>query len=291
MGLTELGLLFCAAVWGSTFALTKNVLDGVDPIIMVAYRFLLAAAVLFPAFLARKKMSQFLGESALLAVLLTILYVTQTVGLFYTSAANSGFITGLFVLFVPLFLFIFFRKVPSLLELAAAGLAVCGLWLLTGGVEKANRGDALTVLAAAAYAAHLLATDKYVKAEADVVLLAFHQFWMTGLMALAIAASFGASWRVETRSAGGAIVFLALLPTIAAFFIQMRAQKSASPLKVSLIFSLEPVFAAAFAWTWGGERFALARAAGGAVIVAGMILGEMGKFSLLRGRQKEVLPV
>ena len=154
-----------------------------------------------------------------------------------------------------------------------------------------NRGDVLTVLAAAAYAAHLLVTDKYVKAEADLILLAFHQFWMTGLLALLIVGGLGLPLRVKTAGVADVIVFLALFPTILAFFIQMLAQKRASPLKVSLIFSLEPVFAAAFAWTWGAEPFAPARAAGGGLIVLAMIAEDILKLPLLRGRKKEILPV
>ena len=77
------------------------------------------------------------------------------------------------------------------------------------------------------------------------------------------------------------MVFLALIPTLSAFFIQIAAQRRISPLKVSLIFTLEPVFAAFFAWTLGGESFDAAKAAGGGLIVAAM-----GFDSLFRGKEK-----
>jgi drug/metabolite transporter (DMT)-like permease len=70
----------------------------------------------------------------------------------------------------------------------------------------------------------------------------------------------------------------------------MWAQKFTAPVKVSLIFSLEPVFAALFAWTLGGEHFVPARAAGGGLIVAAMMAGELSKLDLLKGRRKEILP-
>lgn len=289
--LVNAGLLYCAAIWGSTFYLVKGALDAVDPVAMVAYRFLLAAACLLPWVLRKKRPGALIKEAAILAALLFILYVTQTVGLGYTSASNSGFITGLFVLFVPVFLLLFFRRPPTRVQWAAAALAVAGLWLLTGGVSEINRGDALTVAAALTYAGHLLATDKFVRADADATLLAFHQFWMTGLLALVLTWATGRPLAVRTCSASGVILFLALLPTLSAFYIQMRAQKVASPVKVSLIFSLEPVFAALFAWTLGGERFVPARAAGGLLIVAAMMIGELSKLDLLKGRRKEVLPV
>lgn len=286
----DLGLVYCAAVWGATFYMVKDALAGVDPVAMVAHRFLLAALLLAPWALVRPSRGRHLREAALLAVLLFLLYATQTVGLGYTSASNSGFITGLFVIVVPVFLLVFFRKPPTRVQWVSSGLALVGLWLLTGGVSSVNFGDAITLVAAATYAAHLLATDKYVRADADAVVLAFHQFWMTGLMALVYCLASGRPLAVSGDKAAGTIAFLAVVPTLSAFFIQMWAQTFTAPIKVSLIFSLEPVFAALFAWTLGGEAFLPARAVGGALIVAAMMAGELSKLDLLKGRRKEVLP-
>ena len=286
----DLGLVYCAAVWGATFYMVKDALAGVDAVAMVAHRFLLSALLLAPWALVRPSRGRHLKEALILAVLLFLLYATQTVGLGYTSASNSGFITGLFVIFVPVFLLLFFRQPPTAVQWASSGLALIGLWMLTGGISSVNFGDVITLVAAATYAAHLLATDKYVRADADAVVLAFHQFWMTGLMALAYCLLSGRSLAVEGDKAAGTIAFLAAFPTLSAFFIQMWAQKFTAPVKVSLIFSLEPVFAAVFAWTLGGERFVAASAAGGALIVAAMMAGELSKLALLKGRRKEVLP-
>lgn len=286
----DAGLLYCAAIWGSTFYIVKDALSGVDPVAMVAHRFLLAAFLLAPWALSRRSRAKHLKESAILAALLFALYATQTVGLGHTSASNSGFITGLFVLFVPLFLLVFFGRPPTRAQWAASALALAGLWLLTGGVNAVNYGDVITLVSAATYAGHLLATDRYVRADADPVVLAFHQFWMCGVMAAVWCAAAGRPLGVATESAARVIMFLAVAPTLSAFFIQMYAQRTVAPLKVSLIFSLEPVFAALFAWTLGGERFTVLGAAGGGLIVAAMVSGELSKLDLLKGRRKEVLP-
>jgi drug/metabolite transporter (DMT)-like permease len=161
---------------------------------------------------------------------------------------------------------------------------------LTGGVNGVNKGDALTLVSAATYAGHLLVIDRFVKKGADTVVLAFHQFWMTGLLTLAAAAFTAPSWSVG-RSAGWTILFLALVPTLSAFFVQMSAQKHTSPIRVALIFSLEPVFAAVFAWTLGGEPFRPSCAAGGLLIVAAMMSAELSKLTVPSGRKKELLPV
>lgn len=288
---TEIGLFYCAAIWGATFYMVKGALDSVDPIMLVGYRFLLSAALLIPFAFARRKKEQLLKPAAILAALLATLYVSQTIGLRYTTASNSGFITGLFILFVPAFLFLFFRKSPTWPQRIAVALALAGLWVLTGGVSSFNKGDAMTLISAVTYAGHLLATDLYVKRDADAVLLAFHQFWMAGAICLFLGAASGVPMRIDSLNAGAVVVFLAVFPTLSAFFIQMVAQKKVAAVKVALIFSLEPVFAAIFAWTLGGERFRATSALGGGMIVAAMVISESSKLGLDRVFRKEVLPV
>jgi drug/metabolite transporter (DMT)-like permease len=258
---------------------------------MVAYRFLLAAVVLSPWALTRPGIRRHLKESFWLSALLAALYISQTVGLQWTSASNSGFITGLFILFVPIFLWAFAGDRPAGYQSAAVALALAGLWLLTGGPTGFNRGDAWTLVAAATYAGHLLVIDRTVKKGADTVVLAFHQFWMTGLLTLTAAAAWTRPWSVGSPRAAATIVFLALVPTLSAFFVQMIAQKRAQPLRVALIFSLEPVFAALFAWTLGGELFRPSGALGGLLIVAAMVVSELSKLTVPSARRKEILPV
>lgn len=288
---SDLGLFYCAAIWGSTFIVTKGALDAVDPVVMVAIRFVISAGLLLPWVLKRRDKGRHMKEGFCLSLLLATLYLTQTTGLLYTSASNSGFITGLFIIFIPVFMFLFRREKPARLQWISSALAVAGLWLLTGGPSGFNLGDALTLAAAAAYSAHLIVTDKYVKAEADTVLLAFHQFWMVSALSFAVAVFKGASLAVASLNGWGVIVFLAVFPTLTAFFIQMLAQRHSEPFKVGIIFTLEPVFAALFAWTWGGEGFVPVKALGGLLIVSGMLLGELAKFDFRRAVKKEVLPV
>ncbi|OGR61292.1 MAG: hypothetical protein A2X34_06805, partial [Elusimicrobia bacterium GWC2_51_8] len=253
--------------------------------------FFISAAFLLPWVLKRKAFAAQMKEGFILSLLLSVLYLTQTTGLLYTTASNSGFITGLFIIFIPVFMFFFRRQKPSRLQGVSAALAVCGMWFLTGGVGGFNLGDALTLIAAAAYSAHLIITDKFVKADADTVMLAFHQFWMVSAISFGLALIKGCPLGVSSLSGWGVITFLALFPTLSAFYIQMLAQKHSEPFKVGLIFTLEPVFAAVFAWTLGGEKFFWASAAGGFLIVSGMIIGELSKFNFKRALEKEVLPV
>ena len=280
---SDIGLFYCAAIWGSTFIVVKDALTGVHPVAMVAIRFGMAALLLLPWVLRRPRVTANFKEGAVLSVLMSALYITQTFGLVYTSAANSGFITGLFIIFIPVWMFLLRRQRPKWLEAVSAGLAVYGLWLLTGGAGGFNRGAALTLITAVTCGAHVVFTDKYMKAGADMFLLAFHQFWCVSLIAFLLGAVMGYPVAVAGFKWWGVMIFLAVFPTLSAYFIQMAAQKESEPFKVGLIFTLEPVFAALFAWTLGGEKFMLIKAAGGFLIVSGMLLGELAAFNWGRG--------
>jgi len=273
MFMADLGLFYAAAIWGSTFFIVKGALDDIHPITLVAYRFLAAGIVLL-GFLVwtRRPVFRDLGKAFILAIILYVLFVAQTIGLGITTASNSGFITGLFVVFVPLFMLTAFKRKPTLMEVIASGVSLIGLYILTGGLSVINAGDALTLLAAMTYALHLLFSDRYLKAGVDPYTVSCQQFILIGIFGLLTAFIFNLPFTVGTAKAGWTVIFLALFPTLSAFLIQMLAQKIVSPLRVSLIFALEPVFAGLFAWTLGGETFVLQGAIGGLFICAGLVI-------------------
>ena len=269
----DFGLLYAAAIWGATFFMVKDALAGINPIIMVGYRFLLAGTILLVILLAKRRpIFQNFRSALFLSIFLWSLYVPQTVGLEYTKASNSGFITGLFVAFVPIFLKTIFKRTPTLTEIVASVVSLLGLWVLTGGLADINIGDALTLITAMMYALHVLYSDHYMKAGYDPLIISCQQFIIVGLMSLATGLVFGLPFGITTTYAAWVVVFLAILPTLSAFVIQMFAQKIRSPLRVSLIFALEPVFAAVFAWTIGGEAFVVRNAIGGLLIFAALII-------------------
>lgn len=271
--LAHIGLFYTAAIWGSTFFLVKDALSDIDPIILVAYRFLLAG-VLLAGYLAVSGRSIFKGlkQATFLAVVLYLLYVPQTIGLKYTTASNSGFITGLFVAFVPIFLRTIFKRKPTVMEVAASIVSLIGLWVLTGGMRDVNIGDMLTLVAAVTYALHVLYTDKYMKAGMDPFVIACQQFLIVGILSLITGLIFDLPFSVGSTSTWWIVLFLALFPTMSAFVIQVLAQKILTPVRVSLVFALEPVFAGLFAWTLGGELFVKHRALGGLLIFIALIL-------------------
>lgn len=271
--LADLGLFYAAAIWGSTFFLVKHALDEINPVVMVAYRFLMAGTILLIFLLIqRKPVLKDFKSGFLLAVLLFFLYVPQTIGLGITTASNSGFITGLFVAFVPLFLRIIFRKKPTVMEIIASGVSLIGLWILTGGMTVVNTGDILTLAAAMTYALHLLFADRYMKEGMDPFILSCQQFLLVGFFSLFTGILFDLPFSFGSANTMYIVIFLAIFPTLLAFVVQLLAQKITSPLKVSLIFALEPVFAGLFAWTAGGEPFVVRSAIGGGFVFFALVL-------------------
>jgi drug/metabolite transporter (DMT)-like permease len=284
---SELGLFYSAAVWGSTFFIVKGVLEYVHPVILVGYRFVVAALLMAGiCALTGKALFKNFKKGFILGVFIWLLYIPQTIGLGLTTASNSGFITGLFVAFVPLFSFLIFKRIPTFVGIIASLTSLSGLWILTGGLTDINTGDLLTLIAAMTYAIHILFVDKYLQEGHDPYTLCFQQFLVVGLLSLLTGAVLNLPFSFGSTKAAWIILFLAVFPTFSAFLIQIVAQKTTTPLRVSLIFAFEPAFAALFAWTLGGETAIFHRALGGLLIFLAMIISGLSpdKFSLERIR-------
>lgn len=126
-----------------------------------------------------------------------------------------------------------------------------------------------------ANAVHILLADKYVKGNLNSLMLSFQSFLTVGLLSFIVSILFKLPFSVGNLNTIGIIIFLTLFPTLSAFVIQLVAQRYTAPVKVALIFAMEPVFSAIFAWTFGGEVFKLTQLLGGLLIVLAIILSEL----------------
>jgi drug/metabolite transporter (DMT)-like permease len=289
--LADLGLLYAAAIWGSTFFIVKDALHYINPVVLVGYRFVIAAGlVALICLFAGRRLFKGFSRGLILGIFIWMLYIPQTIGLGITTASNSGFITGLFVAFVPIFSFLLFKKTPSLIGILATLISLSGLWILTGGMTDINRGDMLTLIAAMTYAIHILFVDRFLEQGYDPYILSFQQFLFVGIASIVTGAILGLPFSYGKADIGWIILFLAVFPTFSAFMIQVVAQKFTSPMRVSLIFAFEPVFAAIFAWTLGGERVFFHRAMGGLLIFIAMLISGLPP-DILRLRRKAEIKV
>jgi drug/metabolite transporter (DMT)-like permease len=202
-------------------------------------------------------------------------YMLQTFGLKYTSAGKSGFITGLYIILVPLIGAIAYRRVPQSAEIGGLLLATAGLVLLTAPTLDVhlNVGDVLTIGCAVAFAFHLIVLGYYSQREAvEPVAL--------GQIATTAALSAMSLWFEPARVQWTPIVVTGLLvtgvlATALAFALQTWGQRYTSATRTALIFALEPVFAMVTAVSLGGERLTSAGISGGLLILSGIVLVEL----------------
>ena len=276
----DLVLIGVSVLWGTSFAIVKEALVETSPANFLFIRFFLACLLLLPAVIARRRTwsGEFLKPGAVIGSFLFSAFLTQAWGLVFTSASRSGFITGLSVILVPLLSILVLRMVPGRLTLAGAGLAFLGLYLLTSADPVQglpfNRGDFLTLICAVLWAAHILALGRYSPSR--------DTFWLTFLQ-LAVSCLGSFVWVIFSGElnlslpAGvyWAALYLAVACTILAYLGQTWAQARTTPTRTAIILSLEPVFAALFAWLWLDERLGLWGAIGAGMILGGILLAEL----------------
>jgi drug/metabolite transporter (DMT)-like permease len=274
----DLSLLAVAAIWGLTFTAVQRALDDAAPMSFLAARFTLAAAVLalfFPRRVFRINW-RVVTVAALLGVWLTAGYALQTVGLLYTTASKSAFITGLSVVLVPILSLAVSRARPRASSLFAVLLAAAGLYLLTSpGAMGFNPGDLLTLGCAAAFTLHIVTTERAAP-RYDPLPLAFWQIATTAIACTALMGIFEAPRLPLTGWTIAALAITGVFATALAFAVQMWAQRRTSATHVAVIFTAEPVFAALFARLIQHEVLGLAGLLGGALIIMGILVAQLG---------------
>ena len=285
----ELALIGVAAIWGLTFTMVQDAVEELPVLDFLGYRF--AAAALLVALIFRRSLRALprAGWRAGLAmgVFLTASYVLQTFGLQHTSASNTGFITGLFVVITPVLAAIFLRERIGALGWTAAVVSAIGLYLLSGtGSHGFNlRGDGLVLLCAVAVAAHILVTSRYARDHDTGALLAV-QLGFCGLACL-VAGAFTDG--LEAPRGGDvwlALIVTAVFASAIGFFVQTYAQKHAPPARTALILASEPAFGGLFGYLLAGDRLGATAWLGAALIMAAIVAVEL----LPRLRRPVVLP-
>ncbi|MCC6336999.1 MAG: DMT family transporter [Myxococcales bacterium] len=272
----DAALLFITAVWGATFVTVKRALEDADTFTFLALRFGLGAvAAACLAGGALRSRAAWRG-GVVLGVLLFGGYALQTWGLSLTTPSRSAFLTGLTVVFVPFAQLAIFRGRPGGWALGGVVLAVVGLALLTGVEFRSGlpAGDLLTLGCAVVYAFHIALTGKYARQAPPTALVTVQLIVTAGLAAVCM--PLGPMRLHSTAGFWGAVVVTGVVASAVAISLQAWAQAKASPVRAALIFSLEPVFAAGLSAGLGQERLSGREVMGGAVIILGVVVGEVG---------------
>jgi len=273
----DAALVWNTLVWGATFVVVKAALDDCSPILFLALRFSLATAALLPMLVWRRYgRLRSLGAGVLAGVFLFSGYLTQTIGLRFTTAPKSAFITGLCSVMVPLLAALVYRSRPQISEVIGLAAATVGLFLMTlKGVSGAvNPGDLLTFIGAVAFAAHIVVLGHFSE-TVSFDLLSVTQVGTAAFLSLSL------FWCVERPFVRwrpglvGAILVTGLLATALAFTIQTWAQQYATSTRTGLIFMLEPVFAWITSFVVAGEGLPGRAAAGAVLILGGVMFAEL----------------
>jgi drug/metabolite transporter (DMT)-like permease len=271
-------LAIIALIWGTTFVMVKNALDAVGPFTFVAWRFLVASALLLALFHRRmRKLTRAeLLAGSLIGVWLASGYILQTIGLQYTTAGKAGFITGLSVVMVPLFATLLLRRSPGRGPMTGVLAATVGLGFLTLGKNlRFETGDLWVLGCAVAFALHIVSIARFAP-HCDSIRLSIVQIAAVAVLATVAAFVFEVPSVNLPAETWGAVAFTGIVATALVFSLQVYVQRFTTPTHTALLFSLEPVFAAFFGWLWAQEVLGPKELLGCGLILAGMVLAEVG---------------
>jgi drug/metabolite transporter (DMT)-like permease len=262
-------------IWGSTFVLVQAALKNISPVLFLAIRFGIASLALALLFRRRARFRPTRG-GVIAGACLFAGYLFQTVGLQFTTASKSAFITGLAIPLVPLLTCLVYLNKPRFFELFGAVCATAGMGLMTlqGDTLTMGRGDLLTLLCAVAFAAHIIAVGHYSGRIA---------FESLSVMQLMVVAVFGLAtfWWVERPVIHLNAVVLAalgltgLLATALAFTVQAWAQQHTTPTRTALIYALEPVVAWLTSFWLLGDVLSRPAVVGAGLILCGILIVEL----------------
>ena len=289
--LWDLSLLMVALVWGGGFVITKVSVNVMPPMAFLGYKFTVAGIVMFIVFwkyIKKAKKKDFINGS-IIGVFLTIAYITQTIGIMYTTPAKNSFITGLNVVIVPFLVWMIYRKSPGKKAYISAIIAFFGMGLLSLNFSEAlwlSYGDVMTLLCAVFFAAHITSVGFFAN-KTDALVVASIQILFTGIVCLAISLVLEVQPNVMSWSPGiwMGMFYSTFLSTLAAFLIQNLAQKNTPSSHAAIILSLEAVFGALASAVFYGEILSLKMIIGCVLIFSAILANEVDFKALLNNKK------
>ena len=274
-----IALFLTSAIWGLAFVAQRQGMESLDPFLFNGIRFSLGALVV--GILGCRKPKKYQRIPWGLGLVLFMGATLQQTGLIRSTAGNAGFITGLYVLFVPL-LGLFRQQKITHQTLIAVFLAVIGLYLINDNHDIAvSISNGLILCGAFFWAIHMQLVDKLVK-EYDTLYLAFVQFSFCGLLSLFLGIIYNLIFQtqilfsnqilINISKAGWALLYSGLISVGIAYTLQVFAQRRIEPTKAALILCLESVFALWGGWLLLGERVTLPLLVGAVLLLISMFI-------------------
>lgn len=290
---SDLLLLFAAFVWGSGFVAQRMAATQISTFAFNGWRFLIAALVIYATtrILNRRDASKGitgglsgtprLDRKQILWMILagTLLFSgagLQQAGLATTTIGNASFITGLYVVLVPLILALIWRQQVSLFSWLAVGLSVIGVMLLSlQGELKLAPGDALELAGALMWAFQIILVGWLSSKGVNVLLFSIIQFATCGTLNLLLAVATDPQFFAALEGTWTMVLYSALFPIALGFSLQIAGQRYAPTVDASIIMSTEAVFGTFFGYLFLGELLDFRQLIGCALILAAMILAQL----------------
>lgn len=266
-------LIAVTLIWGSTFALVKDATHSISPAVLIAWRFTVA---LVPLLFFLHGDRTLWRDGILLGAMAMVSYATQTIGLQYTSANRGAFITGLNVVMVPLAVAALGGRRITPAVWAAVAVALGGIALLSFEGGPINVGDAWIFACAVAYVAYIVYLERVAGQHRTLPLAAVQVLTVAvlGWLWVAPQALSGSSIALPA-DLWGAVLYLGVIATAGTTLLQTLGQKYVSAPEAALIYALEPVAAAVFAYFWIHEVVGPRGLLGGLLVVIGMALSQL----------------
>lgn len=281
---SDLLMLLTAMIWGSVFIAQMQGMEHIGPFLYTGLRFAMATLALLPLVLLmerrqkRKKTTHsnrgLLFGGLAMGVALTVGMNLQQVGLLFTTVTNAGFITGLYVIMVPLIGLLIGQRTGSGTWIGAT-LAVAGMFLLSVGDSfNVAKGDWLMLIGAVVWGAHVLLVGFFAN-RYDALVLSLLQFAVCAVISLLLALALEPINLDAIWAAGPALLYGGLIGVAIGFTLQVIAQQHAIASHAAVIFSLEAVFAAFFGAWLLNESLALKGYIGCGLMFAGMLIAQL----------------
>lgn len=287
---SEIILIFVTVLWGATFVIVKEALNEISPMLFIAVRFIITALFLLP-FIVRKNFDlKSIYPGIILGILLFAGFATQTVGLKFTSATKSGFLTGTSVIMIPLLQILIEKRPPTKGVVLGVIIVMLGITFLSSGGNSFgtllqdfgsnfNFGDGLTLVCAFFFALYIIYLDVETKKHNFWVLL-FVQIVTTMILAILFSIVFSVTGLEEVKYSYStklilAILYTAIFATLITTALMTKYQKNITPTKAGIIYSFEPLFAAIFAFYLLGEKITNFGYLGAGLILFGLLVSEL----------------
>jgi drug/metabolite transporter (DMT)-like permease len=275
-------LLVAAAIWGGGFVAQSTAMKAIGPFWFIGLRFAVATVVVLPfVWMENRKAAKPLTRSNWLSFVLIGIALfggaaTQQIGLLTTTVTNSSFITGLYVVFVPLIAVIFLRRSPHWVIWPAALMALCGIYLLSGGsFSRLTSGDFLTVICALFWAAQITLAGSAVNETGRPLAISATQFAVTAVLALAVAAAVEPISIASINAALGEILYVGIFSSGLAFALQIIGQRYTTAPQAAIFLSSEALFGASLGALLLGETIGPLGYAGCALMFTAMLAVEL----------------